>query len=121
MRRAVVRLLAGACRALDAVTHRPVALRLIPGARRCRLARLSARVDERWATGVWPDGTRHPVPLLQCSACYRRPAVRSVGDEQGWLRRHPVELCEWCDLETTRFESAEQLVYELGAARRRTT
>jgi hypothetical protein len=114
-------LLAGTCRAFDAVTHRPAALRLVPGVRRCRLARLSARLDGQWGTGVWPEGVRHAVPLLPCSACYRRPAVRSVGDREGWLRRHPVELCEWCDLETTRFESAEQLVRELAAARRRTT
>jgi hypothetical protein len=121
VKRAVARSLAGACGTLDAVTHRPAALRLIPGVRRCRLARLSARLDERWGTGLWPDGVRHPEPLLPCSACYRRPAVRSVGDEEGWLRRHPVELCEWCELETTRFESSEQLVRELAAARRRTT
>ena len=121
MRRAVVRSLAGACSALDAVTHRPTALRLIPGVRRCRLARLSARLDEGWRTGLWPDGVRHAVPLLPCAACYRRPAVRSVGDEEGWLRRHPVELCAWCDLATTRFESAEQFVRELAAARRRTS
>jgi hypothetical protein len=121
VRRGLVRLLAGLCLALDAVTHRRVALRLLPGVRRCRLARLSRRLDQRWETGVWPEGVRHPVPLLPCSACYRRPAVRSVGDEDGWLRRHPVELCEWCELETTRFDSAEQLVRELASARRRTT
>jgi len=121
VRRAVVRSLAGACRALDAVTHRPIALRLVPGVRRCRLARLSERLDRRWGAGVWPDGVRHAACLLPCAACYRRPAVRSVRDEEGWLRRHPVELCEWCQLETTRFESAEQLVRELAAARRRTT
>jgi hypothetical protein len=121
VRKALVRLLAAACRALDAITHRPVALRLVPGVRRCRLAQLSRRLDERWQAGVWAGGVRHPVPLLPCSACYRRPAVRSVGDEQGWLRRHPVELCEWCELETTRFESSEQLVRELAAARRRTS
>jgi hypothetical protein len=120
LRAAVVRSLAGACRALDAITHRPAALRLMPGVRRCRLARLSRRLDERWGTGVWPDGVRHPAPLLPCSACYRRPAVRSVGDEQGWLRRHPVELCEWCELETTRFETAEELIRQLALARRRT-
>jgi len=116
-----VRSLATACRAVDAVTHRPLALRVVPGARRCRLARLSARLDERWGTGIWPEGVRHAVPLLPCSACYRRPAVRSVGDDEGWLRRHPVELCEWCELGTTRLQSAEQLVRELAAARRRTT
>jgi hypothetical protein len=121
MRQAVVRSLAGLCRALDAATHRPAALKLLPGARRCRLARLSVRLDERWGTGVWPEGVRHRMPLLPCSACYRRPAVRSIADDEGWLRRHPVELCEWCELETTRFESAEQLVRELAAARRRTT
>jgi hypothetical protein len=121
VRRALVRSLAGLCRALDAVTHRPVAVKLVPGVRRCRLARLSRRLDERWGTGVWPGGVGHPVPLLPCSACYRRPAVRSVRDEEGWLRRHPVELCEWCELETTRFDSAEQLIRELASARRRTT
>lgn len=121
MRRALVRALAGACRALDAVTHRPLALRLVPGVRRCRLAALSRRLDGRWATGVWPEGMRHPVPLLPCAACYRRPAVRTVTGEEGWLRRHPVELCEWCRLESTRFESAEDLVRALGAARRATT
>ena len=47
------------------------------------------------------------------------PTLEAIGE--GWLRRHPVELCEWCELETTRFESAEQLVHELAAARRRTT
>ncbi|HSL66298.1 MAG TPA: hypothetical protein VK874_16715, partial [Gaiellaceae bacterium] len=117
MRRPLVRALAGACGALDAVTHRPLALRLVPGVRRCRLASLSRRLDERWGTGVWPDGVAHPVPLLPCAACYRRPAVRSVTDEEGWLRRHPVELCEWCELETTRFESAEEFVRQLALAR----
>jgi hypothetical protein len=121
VRRVLVRRLAGLCRTLDAVTHRPVALRLVPGVRRCRLARLSRRLDERWSTGVWPDGVRHAVPLLPCAACYRRPAVRSVGDEEGWLRRHPVELCEWCELRTTRFDGAEHLIRELAAAGRRTT
>ena len=121
MRAALVRLLAAACGALDAVTHRPVALRLLPGVRRCRLARLSRRLDARWQAGAWPAGVRHPVPLLPCSACYRRPAVRSVGDEQGWLRRHPVELCEWCELDSTRFETAEELVRQLSRARQRTT
>lgn len=116
-----MRALAGACRALDAVTHRPLALRLLPGVRRCRLAALSRRLDDRWATGVWPDGVGHPVPLLPCSACYRRPAVRALTDEEGWLRRHPVELCQWCELENTRFESAEELVRQLRLARERTT
>jgi hypothetical protein len=120
VRRLLVRALAGACRALDAVTHRPPALRLLPGVRRCRLAVLSRRLDDHWGTAVWPAAIRHPVPLLPCAACYRRPAVRSVTDEEGWLRRHPVELCEWCELETTRFESAEQLVRQLALARRRT-
>jgi len=120
VRRLLVRALARACRALDAVTHRPFALRLVPGVRRCRLAALSRRLDERWGTRVWPDGVGHPVSLLPCSACYRRPAVRAVTDEEGWLRRHPVELCEWCELETTRFESAEELVRQLALARRRT-
>ncbi len=121
MRATLVQGLAAACRALDAVTHRPVALRLIPGVRRCRLAALSRRLDERWQTGLWPDGVRHPVPLLRCAACYRRPAVREVSSEAGWLRRHPVELCEWCRLESTTFESAEELVRQLAAARRATT
>jgi hypothetical protein len=44
-----------------------------------------------------------------------------VGDEEGWLRRHPVELCEWCELERTRFDSAEELVHQLRLARERTT
>ena len=121
MRRLLVRALASACRALDAATHRPLALRLVPGTRRCRLARLSLRLDERWGTGVWPEAAGHPVPLLPCSACYRRPAVRAVTEEEGWLRRHPVELCGWCELETTRFESAEELVRQLRLARERTT
>jgi hypothetical protein len=120
VRRSLVRVLAGACAGLDAVTHRPLALRLVPGARRCRLAGLSRRLDARWGTGVWPDGVRHAVPLLPCSACYRRPAVRSVRAEEGWLRRHPVELCAWCELETTHFDSAEELVRQLALARRRT-
>jgi hypothetical protein len=121
VRRALVRALAGACRGFDAFTHRPLAMRLVPGLRRCRLAALSRRLDERWATGVWPDGVRHPIPLLPCAACYRRPAVRAVTAEEGWLRRHPVELCEWCELESTRFESGEDLVRQLAAARRATT
>jgi hypothetical protein len=121
VRRGLVRLLAGLCFALDAVTHRRVALRLVPGIRRCRLARLSRRMDERWGTRIWPGGVRHPVPLLPCSACHRRPAVRSITNEEGWLRRHPVELCERCELETTRLDNAEQLVRELAAARRKTT
>jgi hypothetical protein len=120
LRAGLVKTLAAACRTLDAVTHRPLALRLVPGVRRCRLAALSRRLDERWGVGVWPDGVGHPVPLLPCAACYRRPAVRAVTDEVGWLRRHPVELCEWCELETTRFESAEELVHQLALARRRT-
>jgi hypothetical protein len=121
VRRALVRALAGTCRAIDAVTHRPVALRLVRGVRRCRLASLSKRLDERWGTGVWPDGVRHAVPLLPCSACYRRPAVRQVTSGEGWLRRHPVELCAWCELETTSLESAEELVRRLAAARRATS
>jgi hypothetical protein len=32
-----------------------------------------------------------------------------------------VELCGWCDLESTSFESAEELVRQLAAARRATT
>jgi len=118
VRAAAVRGLAAGCRALDAVTHRPAAIRLVPGVRRCRLARLSQRLDDRWGTGVWPDGVTHPVPLLPCSACFRRPAVRSVSAAEGWLRRHPVELCERCELETTGFESAEDLARALAAARR---
>jgi hypothetical protein len=121
VRWAIVRALAGACRGFDAVTHRPLALRLLPGARRCRLAVLSRRLDERWATGVWPDRVRHPVPLLPCAACYRRPAVRAVTAEEGWLRRHPVELCGWCELESTRVDSAEELIRLLAAARRATS
>ena len=121
MRRGLVRALAAACGALDAVTHRPAVMRLVPGVRRCRLARLSQRLDARWGTGAWPDGVRHPVPLLPCSACYRRPAVRSVSSEKGWLRRHPVELCSWCELESTTFESGEELIHQLTLARRRTT
>jgi hypothetical protein len=121
LRRSLVRTLARACGALDSVTHRRSALRLLPGVRRCRLAGLSRRLDARWGTGVWPDGVRHPVPLLPCSACFRRPAVRSVTEEEGWLRRHPVELCDRCELETTRLDGAEELVRQLTVARRRST
>jgi hypothetical protein len=121
VRRALVLVLAGACRAFDAFTHRPLSLRLVRGVRRCRLAALSRRLDERWGTGVWPAGVRHPVPLLLCAACYRRPAVRAVTAAEGWLRRHPVELCGWCELESTRVESAEELIRQLAAARRATT
>lgn len=121
MRAGAVGALAVACRALDAVTHRRAALRLVPGVRRCRLARLSQRLDERWGTGVWPEGAGHPIPLLPCSACFRRPAVRSVSSAEGWLRRHPVELCERCELGTTSFESAEDLARALAAARRAST
>ena len=121
MKARIVKSLAAACRALDAATHRPLSLRLVPGVRRCRLAALSRRLDERWGTGVWPSGVRHPVPLLPCAACYRRPAVRSLSAEEGWLRRHPVELCEWCVLESTSVESSEELVRQLAAARRATT
>ena len=116
-----MRSLAGVCSALDAVTHTRAALRLVPGVRRCRLVGLSRRLDERWGTGVWPDAARHPVPLLPCSACYRRPAVRSVSAEEGWLRRHPVELCVRCTLETTIVDGPEELVRQLTRARRRTT
>lgn len=116
-----MRALAGACRGFDAVSHRPLALRLVPGVRRCRLAALSRRLDARWGTHAWPDGVRHPIPLLPCAACYRRPAVRAVSAEGGWLRRHPVELCGWCELESTRFDSGEELIRQLAAARRATT
>jgi hypothetical protein len=47
--------------------------------------------------------------------------VRTVTAEEGWLRRHPVELCGWCELESTRVESAEELIRHLAAARRATT
>jgi hypothetical protein len=118
VKRAVVRGLAAACGALDAVTHRRLAMRLVPGVRRCRLARFSLRLDERWGTGVWPEGTTHAVPLLPCAACYRRPATHTVAAEEGWLRRHPVELCNRCQLETTTFEHAEDLVRALRRAAR---
>jgi len=45
VRRALVRALAGACRGFDAFTHRPLAPRLLPGLRRCRLAALSRREE----------------------------------------------------------------------------
>lgn len=120
MRRAAVRALAGACGALDAVTHRPFALRLVPGVRRCRLARLSQRLDERWATGVWPGHARHPAPFrLPCSACYRRPATRAVGGGGGWLERHPIELCGRCDVDPAAIVDGDDLARALAAARRR--
>lgn len=99
-----------ACRAVDAVAYRPFAARL--GLARlwsCRLARLAGD----------PAADGHPPVLLPCHACLRRPATRVVRGGEGWLKRHEIELCEWCEVDPERVEHAEDLVRALVAARRR--
>lgn len=118
MRRAVVAGLARACRAVDALAYRPFAVMLRPRWR-CGLARLSARLDERWGTGVWPERAGHAPLMLLCHACNRRPATRIVTAEEGWLRKHPVELCDWCELDTPAPAGSEDLARAIARARRR--
>jgi hypothetical protein len=118
VRRALVAALARGCRAVDAVAYRPLPVAL-PVRWRCGFARWSARLDEHWGTGVWPDAAGHPPLMLRCHACNRRPATRVVTAEEGWLRRHPVELCDWCELEPAAPDGSEDLARAVARARRR--
>lgn len=110
-----MRALNNACTAVDAVAYRPAAVKLtlpLPRWWSCQLARLSMRLDERWATGYWSSADGPAVPGGRCDACTRRPAWLVVGgrwDEDDpdhpFAYEHPaldaraVHLCGWCRLE----------------------
>lgn len=123
MKRLLVAVLARADALLDEVLYRPAVVRAfgwLPRWWLCDLARLSVRLDERWRTGYWDDGT---VPGAPCEACGRRAAIHVYGgpDEElpevdDYLTSRPVRVCGWCQL-LGPMTSEDEVRRELMAAR----
>jgi hypothetical protein len=135
-KRRIVGGLNAACTLVDDVAYRPAVIRLtrpLPSWWDCQLARLSMRLDDRWARGYWssPDAPAAPGP--RCQACHRRAAWLVAGGSSGdhllendeansderasYLETHEVELCGWCrlDLDST-IQSKADLDRELSRA-----
>ena len=103
-RRAIVRGLDLACRAVDGLAYRPAVVRAtlrLPRWWNCELARLSVALDDRWHTGYW-DGWR---PVGLCEVCGRRAAWFVLGGTSGASSSHrlpldddALNLCFWCHL-----------------------
>lgn len=101
----VVIALGWACTLIDWLAYRPAVVKLgtyVPRWWCCDLARLSMRLDDRWATGYWESPNAPPAPLSPCDACGRRGGWLVVGgSDEGkcshdYLAQHPVVLCGWC-------------------------
>lgn len=126
MRRAIVRYLEVADRAIDWFAYRPAIVRLFLFLRRwwnCDLARLSIHLDDRWTTHYWTEDSWWPGPL--CEAWGRRTAwayVDGLEDEDEPLGFYPdnqrIELCLWCDIGPTDALNSEADVQAALAAAR---
>lgn len=118
MRRASIRYLEAADRAVDWFAYRPAIVRLfifLPRWWNCDLARLSIYLDERWNTGYWTEDSGWPGPL--CEACGRRTAWAYIGGlEDGdeplgfYLGNRRIDLCLWCDIGPTDVLNSERKV-----------
>ena len=96
VKRIVVRALALADEAVDEVLYRPAVVKAfmwLPRWWLCDLAKLSMRLDERWAVGFWDDAI---VPGGPCEACGRRATIHVYGSVDPESR--PICLCGWCHL-----------------------
>jgi hypothetical protein len=94
---------------VDEIAYRPAVVRALswsPAFWSCQAAKLSIRLDKRWATGYWTDDDGYPGPL--CEACGRRASNSVVGgwdddldgprttDNVAFLDDREVPLCGWC-------------------------
>lgn len=125
MRRFVVAALARLDLAIDAVLYRPAMVKAflwLPRWWLCDLAKLSARLDERWRTDYWANGM---VPQGRCEACGRRAAWAEIGGRDpenpdptpAFLDDRTVGLCGWCQVRGP-ITNPSELAQELEAARR---
>ena len=122
MKRAVVVALASIDQAIDEVLHRPAvvkAFKWVPRWWLCDLAKLSVRLDDRWATGYWDLGG---VPGRPCQACARRASTCVYGgpdeDEEfgDFLEGLPIHVCSWCHLTGSLWDESD-VQRELALAR----
>jgi len=126
MQRALVVLLARVDEAIDALVYRPAIVKAfawMPRWWQCDLAKLSCRLDDRWATGYWEDDGR---PSSWCEACERRAASLQIGgretgsdggDHASFLDDRVVRLCGWCQLRGPILDE-DDFAREIEAARR---
>lgn len=108
MKRLLIRALAKADEALDAVLYRPAVVKAfiwLPRWWLCDLAKLSIALDDRWQVGYWDEAGIFPGG--PCEACGRRASIHVHGgldpDEEAmgsFLESRPVSTCGWCQLGT---------------------
>jgi hypothetical protein len=111
VKRLLVLALAKLDSAVDEVAYRPAVVRAFrwsPYWWNCAIAKLSVRLDERWAAGYWDEG---PVPGDLCAACRRRASPFWIEGPTGEV----VPLCGWCHIEGPILSDAD-LSRELSAA-----
>lgn len=125
MKRALVRALEIACRAMDEVLYRPAVVKAfawVPRWWSCELAKLSITLDDRWGTSVWEGSI---VPGAPCGACGRRASISVIGgwdedlgpepEEDFFLNDREIPLCGWCHVRG-RTSNEEELQRALSAA-----
>jgi hypothetical protein len=104
-KRSAVAFLAIACEMVDAALYRPRCrwVRAVARLWYCRLARLSARLDDHWAAGYWDQAL---VPHGCCGICTYRPALFELGHNLD--RGSPFMVCGWCEtaLDWSNFDAA---------------
>lgn len=108
MKGVLIRVLARADEALDAVLYRPAVVKAfiwLPRWWLCDLAKLSIALDDRWKVGYWDEAGI--VPGGPCEACGRRASIHVYGgrdpDEEVmgyFMEGRPVSTCGWCHLGT---------------------
>jgi hypothetical protein len=131
LKRLIVRFLNRACTWVDDVAYRPAVVKAtlwLPRWWGCELARLSMRLDDRWATGYWSGDDAPAAPAGRCESCQRRAAWLVMGgtfphyDEEPlnyYLADRPLYLCSWCHVDEPAgaIEDEAQLRRALASAR----
>jgi hypothetical protein len=130
LKRSLVSALDSACGVVDGVAYRPAVVRatmFLPRWWRCKLARLSVRLDERWDTGYWGKD-QAGAPAGVCDASNRRAAwlvisgrdwMEDIPPDGSYMEEHPVHVCGWCQLPKGPIENDQQLADALARARER--
>lgn len=107
----IVKSLNHLCLLIDGVLYRPVVVLMgkrLPFWWNCAFGKMSVKLDDRWGLGYW----KGLMPGPPCAACGRRASTVYIGgwalepdyepepnDEEDYLERYRVELCQWCFLD----------------------